>query len=118
VGLVLAIVREHDILRDQVERADVGATSAQNLGPTSRHPRDEVHAVFSLWDNLAVAMLNQVVGLLQFTEERRQRADVRPMLERIHLAVDASATPADNRSGADRFEALAWVASTLKDGLS
>ena len=115
VDLTLAIVREHDIMPDQVEGVEVGVTSLVNLGPTYRYPSSGLHSRFSQWYNISVCILDRKVGLMQFTDERASRQDVRALIDKVHFYVDPECEE-DYRSGKDPMGSGGRVTFSLKDG--
>ena len=115
VDLTLDMVKEHDIKPEQIEKVEVGVTSIVNLGPTYRYPSSGLHSRFSQWYNIAICILERKAGLMQFTDERASRADVRPLIEKIEFYVDDECEE-DYRSGRVPFGSSGKVTFHMKDG--
>lgn len=115
VDLTLDMVKENDIKPEEIEKMEVGVASIVNLGPTYRYPSSGLHARFSQWYNIAICVLDRKAGLVQFTDERASRADVRPLIEKIEFYVDDECEE-DFRSGKFPFGSSGRVTFWMKDG--
>ena len=65
--------------------------------------------------HIAICILERKAGLMQFTDERASRADVRPLIEKIEFYVDDECEE-DYRSGRVPFGSSGKVTFHMKDG--
>jgi 2-methylcitrate dehydratase PrpD len=110
IDAMLALVREHDLKADDVERID-SWTHTRRLEHTNRpNPQSELDAKFSVQYCLARALVDRKVAIAQFEGDAYKDAHVREVTSRVHAAAYTTAQfPADNHFGAE-------VKVTLKNG--
>jgi 2-methylcitrate dehydratase PrpD len=107
---LLELVREHDIVPDQVERIDVGVNSHVPNALIHVRPATALEGKFSLQFQMAIGVLERRAGIAQFVDEKVRDPRTRAMAERVHVHVDPE------------IEALGYnemrmkVDLTLKDG--
>ena len=110
VDAILALVREHDIAADDIERVD-SWTHPRRLEHTNRpDPNSALDAKFSVQYCLARAAVNRKVVLAHFEDDAHHDPEVRTMLSRVYAAPhpDMAMTSTDHFGGEVRI--------TLKDG--
>jgi 2-methylcitrate dehydratase PrpD len=110
IDAMLALVREHDLKPDAVERID-SWTHPRRLEHTNRpDPQSELDAKFSVQYCLARALVDRKVAIDQFEGDAYQDTRTREVTARVHAATYTTAQfPADNHFGAE-------VKVTLKNG--
>jgi len=107
---LLDLVREHDILPEQVERIEVGVNSHVPNALIHTRPTTALEGKFSLPFQMAVGVLERSAGIAQFVDAKVVDPRTRALMERVHVYVDPE------------IEALGYnemrmkVAITLKDG--
>lgn len=98
IDAVLAIVREHGIRPEQVERVEFGLLGvAWNVIAEPRaqklNPRTIVDAQFSMPYGGAVALARGRASVQEFSEEALNAPDIRALLPRMHCVHDESLDP-------------------------
>ena len=86
LNAVLKLVKEHDLLPDQIAGVRIEATSrtAEHTGdPAKRHPEDKETADHSLYYLVAIAILDRAVGPAQYAPEKLGSPQVRGLIDRI-----------------------------------
>ncbi|MGQ0571068.1 MAG: MmgE/PrpD family protein, partial [Armatimonadota bacterium] len=108
--VLLALVREHDLVPEQVERIDVGVNSHVPNALIHTRPTTALEGKFSLQFQMAIGVLDRAAGIAQFVDARVREPRTRALMERVLVHVDPE------------IEALGYnemrmtVAITLKDG--
>ena len=105
-----ALVAEHDLRPQQVERVRVGTSRHLPNALIHHRPRSALEAKFSMEFCLAIVLLERRAGLAEFRDEVVRRPDVQALIERVDFEVDAEAEAA----GFDRMTSLLRV--ELRDG--
>ena len=83
----LALIAANDIQPQDVQRIDVGVTpKCLSIAPYSA-PKDGMAARFCVAYPIAVAVLDRIVGIAQYEDERVQREDATAMMDRIVVSV-------------------------------
>jgi 2-methylcitrate dehydratase PrpD len=102
IDAMLALVREHDLKPEQVERIE-SWTHARRLEHTNRpDPQSTIDAKFSVQYCLARALADRKVVIEHFEGDAYKNAQIRALMARIHAAPYATAQfPADNHFGAE-----------------
>ena len=104
------LIRKYKITPDQVESVDV-STNAPAYNVLIRHdPQTGLEAKFSMEFCLAIILLEDKAGLLQFTDAVVRRPDVQAMIHRVHYRPSAAAAAA----GLNKMTTLIQI--HLKDG--
>ncbi len=94
MGLLLDLIRQHDIRPERVRRVRVGTNSNMPNALIHHRPTTELHAKFSMEFCLAILLLERRAGLAEFTDEVVRRPDVRAMLERVEFGIHPEAEAA------------------------
>lgn len=94
MGLMLDLIRQHDIRPAQVTSVKVGTN--RHLPNTLIHhrPKNELQAKFSMEFCMAILLLERKAGLAQFTDEVVNRRDVQSMIRKIEFGVHPRAEAA------------------------
>ncbi|MPM37382.1 hypothetical protein SDC9_83993 [bioreactor metagenome] len=105
----LALVGEHQIRPDQVEKVTIYSPPAEMMllgAPIEkkRNPRTIVEAQFSNPWMVACAIQDREVGLRHFTAEALQRADLKALTQRMFTVEDKSLVRPDGGPGFVRLE--------------
>jgi 2-methylcitrate dehydratase PrpD len=87
MGLMLDLIREHDIKPAQVERVRVGTNRHMPNALIHHRPRNELQAKFSMEFCMAILLLERKAGLAEFTDAVVRRRDVRRMIEKVEFTV-------------------------------
>ena len=87
MGLMLDLIRSHDIRPAQVARVKVGTNRHMPNALIHHRPKNELQAKFSMEFCMAILLLERKAGLAEFTDEVVNRRDVRKMIEKIEFGV-------------------------------
>lgn len=87
MGLMLDLIREHDIRPQQVSKVRVGTNRHMPNALIHHRPKNELQAKFSMEFCMAILLLERKAGLAQFTDAVVNRRDVRKMIEKIEFGV-------------------------------
>ena len=104
------LIREHNILPEQVETLEVGTNKNMPNTLIHRRPTDELQAKFSMEFCMAALLLYRKAGLREFTDEVVNRPAVQQMIARIKFGVD----PVAEAAGYNKMTTILKV--HLKDG--
>ena len=107
---VFALVAEHDLRPEQVERIDVRAEPGGLAALIHPHPHDGLQGKFSMQYVLSAVLLDRALRLASFEDEAVLRPEAQRLIERIHTSEGA---PPPEFAGARKF---AHVAVTLAGG--
>jgi 2-methylcitrate dehydratase PrpD len=110
MGLVLDLIRQHDLRPEQVRRVKVGTNRHMPNALIHHRPRTELEAKFSMEFCLAILLLERRAGLAEFTDAVVNRPDVQAMIEKVEFGVHPEAEAA----GYDRMTTIIDV--ELADG--
>jgi 2-methylcitrate dehydratase PrpD len=94
MGLMLDLIRRHDIKPGEVTRVRVGTNRHMPNALIHHRPKNELQAKFSMEFCMAILLLERRAGLAEFTDEVVNRADVRRMIEKIDFHVHPEAEAA------------------------
>jgi len=94
MGLMLELIRKHDIRPQQVARVKVGTNRHMPNALIHHRPQNELQAKFSMEFCMAILLLERKAGLAEFTDAVVNRPDVRRMIERIEFGVHPEAEAA------------------------
>ncbi|MGZ8266074.1 MAG: MmgE/PrpD family protein [Burkholderiales bacterium] len=87
MGLMLDLIRTHDIQPGQVQRVRVGTNRHMPNALIHHRPVDELQAKFSMEFCMAILLLERKAGLAEFTDEVVNRRDVRKMIEKVEFGL-------------------------------
>jgi 2-methylcitrate dehydratase PrpD len=110
MGLMLDLIRQHDIRPEQVVRVKVGTNRHMPNALIHHRPKNELQAKFSMEFCMAILLLERKAGLAEFTDEVVNRRDVQKMIERIEFGVHPEAETA----GYEKMTTIIDI--ELKDG--
>jgi 2-methylcitrate dehydratase PrpD len=94
MGLMLELVRKHDIKPAEVVRVRVGTNRHMPNALIHRRPRNELQAKFSMEFCMAILLLERRAGLAEFTDEVVNRRAVQAMIGKIDFGVHPQAEAA------------------------
>jgi 2-methylcitrate dehydratase PrpD len=94
MGLMLDLIRRHDIRPGQVVKVKVGTNRHMPNALIHHRPENELQAKFSMEFCMAILLLRRRAGLAEFTDKVVNRPDVRKMIERIEFGVHPEAEAA------------------------
>jgi 2-methylcitrate dehydratase PrpD len=94
MGLMLDLIRKHDIKPAQVAKVKVGTNRHMPNALIHHRPTDELQAKFSMEFCMAILLLERKAGLAEFTDKVVNRPDVRKMIEKIEFGVHPEAEAA------------------------
>jgi 2-methylcitrate dehydratase PrpD len=94
MGLMLDLIRKHDIRPEQVSKVRVGTNRHMPNALIHHRPVNELQAKFSMEFCMAILLLERKAGLAEFTDEVVNRRDVKRMIERIDFGVHPDAEAA------------------------
>ena len=94
MGLMLELIRKHDIRPQQVAKVKVGTNRHMPNALIHHRPRNELQAKFSMEFCMAILLLERKAGLAEFTDHVVNRPDVQRMIERIEFGVHPEAEAA------------------------
>jgi 2-methylcitrate dehydratase PrpD len=110
MSAVLRLVRENNVIPDQVEKLDVGTNHNMPNVLIYHRPQTGLEGKFSMEFCIAILILKRRAVLGQFTDATVKRPDVQDMMRRITFYVDPEAEAA----GFDKMTSLITI--HLKDG--
>jgi 2-methylcitrate dehydratase PrpD len=87
MGLMLDLIREHDIRPEQVSQVRVGTNRHMPNALIHHRPTNELQAKFSMEFCMAILLLARKAGLAEFTDDAVHRPDVQKMIEKIEFTV-------------------------------
>jgi len=110
MGEMLRLIEENKIKPGDVEKVDIGTN--HNLPVTLLHhrPTTGLQGKFSMEFCLSILLLDRKAGMVQFSDEVVQRADVQEMIRRINFYTDPEAEAA----GYNKMTSILKI--HLKDG--
>src|SRR5512146_1002040 len=94
MGLMLDLIRNHDIRPEQVAAVKVGTNRHMPNALIHHRPKNELQAKFSMEFCMAILLLEGKAGLAEFTDKVVNRPDVRQMIEKIEFGVHPEAEAA------------------------
>jgi 2-methylcitrate dehydratase PrpD len=94
MGLMLDLIRSHDIRPEQVKAVHVGTNRHMPNALIHHRPTNELQAKFSMEFCMAILLLERKAGLAEFTDEVVNRRDVRNMIEKVQFGVHPEAEAA------------------------
>ena len=94
MGLMLDLIRRHDIRPQQVVRVKVGTNRHMPNALIHHRPKNELQAKFSMEFCMAILLLERKAGLAEFTDKVVNRRDVQALIERIEFGVHPEAEAA------------------------
>jgi 2-methylcitrate dehydratase PrpD len=110
MGLMMALIRHHDIRPEQVVKVRVGTNRHMPNALIHHRPKNELQAKFSMEFCMAILLLERKAGLAEFTDEVVNRPDVRKMIGKIEFGVHPEAEAA----GYEKMTTIIDI--ELKDG--
>lgn len=110
MGLMLDLIRSHDIKPAQVVKVKVGTNRHMPNALIHHRPKNELQAKFSMEFCMAILLLERKAGLAEFTDQVVNRADVRKMIEKVEFGVHPEAEAA----GYEKMTTIIDI--ELKDG--
>jgi 2-methylcitrate dehydratase PrpD len=94
MGLMLDLIRKHDIRPEQVAKVKVGTNRHMPNALIHHRPSTELQAKFSMEFCMAILLLRRKAGLAEFTDRVVNRPDVKKMIEKIEFSVHPEAEAA------------------------
>jgi 2-methylcitrate dehydratase PrpD len=94
MGLMLDLIRRHDIRPAQVSKVKVGTNRHMPNALIHHRPKNELQAKFSMEFCMAILLLERKAGLAEFTDEVVNRPDVQKMIGKIEFGVHPEAEAA------------------------
>ena len=94
MGLMLDLIRKHDIKPAQVVKVRVGTNRHMPNALIHHRPKNELQAKFSMEFCMAILLLERKAGLAEFTDTVVNRPDVQKMIEKVDFGVHAEAEAA------------------------
>jgi 2-methylcitrate dehydratase PrpD len=94
MGLMLDLIRKHDIRPAQVTKVEVGTNRHMPNALIHHRPANELQAKFSMEFCMAILLLERKAGLAEFTDKVVNRADVQKMIAKIEFGVHPEAEAA------------------------
>lgn len=110
MGLMLDLIRKHDIRPEQVSSVKVGTNRHMPNALIHHRPTNELQAKFSMEFCMAILLLERKAGLAQFTDPVVNRPDVRNMIRKIEFGVH----PVAEAAGYEKMTTIIDIA--LSDG--
>ncbi|MCI0464294.1 MAG: MmgE/PrpD family protein [Gemmataceae bacterium] len=107
---LLRLIQEHKIKAQEVERVDVGTNRNIPNALIHHRPKTGLQGKFSMEFCLSCLLLYGRAGLNEFTDAVVNRAEVRNLIERVHLAVH----PEAEKAGYNRMTTILDI--RLRDG--
>jgi 2-methylcitrate dehydratase PrpD len=94
MGLMLDLIRRHDIQPAQVVKVKVGTNRHMPNALIHHRPQNELQAKFSMEFCMAILLLRRRAGLAEFTDAVVKRPEVRKMIEKVEFGVHPEAEAA------------------------
>jgi 2-methylcitrate dehydratase PrpD len=94
MGLMLDLIRKHDIRPGQVSRVKVGTNRHMPNALIHHRPVNELQAKFSMEFCMAILLLERKAGLAEFTDKVVNRPNVKKMIEKVDFGVHPEAEAA------------------------
>jgi 2-methylcitrate dehydratase PrpD len=94
MGLMLDLIRKHDIRPEQVSKVRVGTNRHMPNALIHHRPVNELQAKFSMEFCMAILLLERKAGLAEFTDKVVNRPTVKKMIEKIEFGVHPEAEAA------------------------
>jgi 2-methylcitrate dehydratase PrpD len=94
MGLMLDLIRKHDIKPEQIVKVKVGTNRHMPNALIHHRPTNELQAKFSMEFCMAILLLKRKAGLAEFTDKVVNRAEVKKMIEKIEFGVHPEAEAA------------------------
>jgi 2-methylcitrate dehydratase PrpD len=94
MGLMLDLIRKHDIRPEQVVKVKVGTNRHMPNALIHHQPANELQAKFSMEFCMAILLLQRKAGLAEFTDKVVNRPDVKKMIGKIEFGVHPEAEAA------------------------
>ena len=94
MGLMLDLIRKHDIRPEQVVKVRVGTNRHMPNALIHHRPQNELQAKFSMEFCMAILLLQRKAGLAEFTDQVVNRPGVRKMIEKVDFGVHPEAEAA------------------------
>jgi 2-methylcitrate dehydratase PrpD len=94
MGLMLELIRNHDIRPEQVAEVRVGTNRHMPNALIHHRPQNELQAKFSMEFCMAILLLERRAGLAEFTDGIVNRRDVRKMIEKVRFGLHPAAEAA------------------------
>jgi len=94
MGLMLDLIRKHDIRPQQVMKVKVGTNRHMPNALIHHRPQNELQAKFSMEFCMAILLLQRKAGLAEFTDQVVNRPDVRKVIEKVDFGVHPEAEAA------------------------
>jgi 2-methylcitrate dehydratase PrpD len=94
MGLMLDLIRKHDVRPDQVVKVKVGTNRHMPNALIHHRPSNELQAKFSMEFCMAILLLERKAGLAEFTDKVVNSAKVKRMIEKIEFGVHPEAEAA------------------------
>jgi 2-methylcitrate dehydratase PrpD len=110
MGLMLDLIRRHDIRPAQVSKVKVGTNRHMPNALIHHRPKNELQAKFSMEFCMAILLLERKAGLAEFTDKVVNRADVQKMISKIEFGVH----PVAEAAGYEKMTTLLEI--ELADG--
>jgi len=110
MGLMLDLIRKHDIRPKEVRRVAVGTNRHMPNALIHHRPTNELQAKFSMEFCMAILLLERKAGLAEFTDKVVNRRDVQEMIARIQF----SEHPEAEAAGYEKMTTLVEI--ELADG--
>ena len=94
MGLMLDLVKRHDIRPEQVVKVRVGTNRHMPNALIHHRPTNELQAKFSMEFCMAILLIERKAGLAQFTDRVVNRADVQQMIRKVDFGLHPEAEAA------------------------
>lgn len=88
IDSILALIAEHDIHAEDVERVDVGVVGLTQKILIHTRPRTGLNGKFSMQYSMARALLSRNLGISQYTDEKVMDPAAQELLRRVDWHVD------------------------------
>jgi len=102
MGLMLDLIRKHDIRPAQVVKVKVGTNRHMPNALIHHRPKNELQAKFSMEFCMAILLIERKAGLAEFTDKVVNRPDVQKMIEKIEFGLH----PEAEASGYDKMTTI------------
>ena len=87
IDATLALVNEHDLKPDDVEGIDCGVSYTTPLNMIHPVPKTGLEAMFSMGFCVCVALVDRLVGVQQFTDEKVAEATIQDLMKKFNLYI-------------------------------